>query len=1245
MPANQRMGQMAQTASELADSQSDSDGIDQLMGEHEGGKIGPAASEALKPGSHIGQSQQDGELIPQGTSGAGSGGGGGGGGSGNPKVKEIKEKLAKVGIKIAIYLGATVVFGAIMCGVIIGYSIANKYHSPTGQQCYYAKTNPNQVTNAVYLNANGYDVVGPYPTSTAEVGQTTQWFDTGLQTNGDILQVRVNNNWYPWGETGTASSLKTVAWNSTDGYIIDNTSGTGNVKGYYTLPQYNQCSFSTDLQYISTTDPNQIPRQQNQIMRYGGTSSSPVSIEDQIEYIQGVQCLQLGGESGEECLQFAPSTYNQYSTCAMGHGHGVYMKIGDLTNYAWHLANYEIVPYVYGEKNGVNQSYPLIDPSTNLPEAYYVPFTLPTMIRNPNYPAAGIPNITTVDPTLIDASAANTTTSQLAAQYECSLSESSFQTLINENCPPPAGQEIYLAVDDIYYKDNTGILEVIFDSGAQTATPQQYNGTTTGPSYSFMQTIVARILQPLFGPQDFNTMPIGALIDFTNDDQGMVIYIRNGLLSNFLFQTMRALSMMIMITLYGWGVITGKTNLSAKDFAKKITTIGIAFWGTDPSNYTLIDDVIVPILYTGIPAFGGILMEVAASISGLSITVNNPWQGFDVLLQMLYGPVIGYRMMAYFTGDIMFWLTGLILFYTMLKFTLAMFKIFAETLIGVIVSAMSISILPILFLLMLNDHTSQYMKKWFNTMVSTMLQTMLFLFVMMIFFSFAAIGFQKIFNFTTCWTSVIHIGFGLIMHLNIWGWGGEVPGFLPYTAGLIWFMIGTHFSDKTPKIAMQIAALFGAAGGGFKQSGADILSGLGRSAVDAASHIPLPGDTLGAVGKAAGYAKDTLQTLYTGKDKSGKDVSMADQIFEMTQNGGKAASELYKSLMGENGATGSGSDLAKSMGYGDMTNKQVSEMIKGMASSGGGIGKYTKGMEEVVSGGDGRSGIQKAMDFVRGVSGAEGADGLDGSALGSAAQEMTPREPRWRGVEDGDSAAAGNAGSGEEGGSVGSHKYSPSYKLPADMTEQMTPQDVSEIVDMIVRIQKTNITIERGGGGPEQHLSLDNDSPPDPTTLTSGIENSTITGLEFSSDNELSKGVTGDSNVLASGSITNPPQPEEPEVDEEAIKQEEAKAHVEKKKTDAARMAINELVMRAEETIDIMNGLEFGSEKHQEHLQNLIATAADLQELATENKVRTKELNLDEVEDQDEFDDASKSFSNQATLMSGILSKRGMKTQ
>ena len=363
-------------------------------------------------------------------------------------------------------------------------------------------------------------------------GQTIDWIDTGFETTGKPLIVYASGNYFPWGKQQTARTYgyHTIVTKLNDGTFAEALTIT---------EDYEECGLNTILRYLGTDNQETILAYQNQLNAYTLWNSN-----NRLSQISGSffnvnnQHVMADCVIGGNCK--AGSEKEDPTSCVLKNGAGIYMRIGNEAEFAYHIINHQIPKLKKTCITAKDCSYSYVKNGTDK-VLQTIPFGLPTLVYN--YEGAGSKNFIHDIRDSITRDIIPVTDYQHETEYEFSVlqlrddQESSctglkeqlisgycYQSvtkkltlqemqnptcppdgkteiiLPNELCAPQKGKRIWIKPADTCYEDNDGNVKLTFVGGAENKNPK-FQFENHGFKLSWIQSILLKVLTPFWGDQ------------------------------------------------------------------------------------------------------------------------------------------------------------------------------------------------------------------------------------------------------------------------------------------------------------------------------------------------------------------------------------------------------------------------------------------------------------------------------------------------------------------------------------------------------------------------------------------------------------------------------------------------------------------------------------------------------------------------------------------------------------------------
>lgn len=484
----------------------------------------------------------------------------------------IKNKVLPIIGKILNYNKATIVI--LMCFFVMPIMILFKSFAPEGEADRRISNISIGLDNVFHFDTSqvasfGSSSESPYSDS----GQGAEWIDTGFVTTGERLQIYANGAWYPWGKVLTKKKFSYGYEFQSDPSNTAKGSKPNYTNVLVAKEQYAECSLNTSLDGDSEIADQNVSVSTVQYNRYTSANSNNNTLDpeikaDQADCVKGYNCSVATTESDPDYVK----GYDE--VCAMKRGAGIYLKIGQSSEYAYHIINH-LIPKIERKCSSINGEISCIynyaiDQNNELIKVQ-VPFSLPAAVYNKdlklgvssydirsennqfigainygfgsqyfyttyekNTAHEGLCNIADGETQengyenilgkcyksvkkIYPAQTATTKNTALCPQNNDYSDSSSIHP--DELCPPKPNQPLYLKVSDTTYTDNDGTVDIIFASGAKKLIPDTPKGVA-GPDFSFIQDIIAVLLSPLWGKQ----------IDLSIKDNTSIVYSADSIL-------------------------------------------------------------------------------------------------------------------------------------------------------------------------------------------------------------------------------------------------------------------------------------------------------------------------------------------------------------------------------------------------------------------------------------------------------------------------------------------------------------------------------------------------------------------------------------------------------------------------------------------------------------------------------------------------------------------------------------------
>lgn len=203
----------------------------------------------------------------------------------------------------------------------------------------------------------------------------------------------------------------------------------------------------------------------------------------------------------------------------------------------------------------------------------------------------------------------------------------------------------------------------------------------------------------------------------SNMTNGLFTIIRNMILNHETFQQLRIIFIVLFSMQYGYGLFTGTKKITFDNVLKDIVRFGFLVWATQPSNYILIDKILLPLFLKTCISISGILISSLANVYGTSVTSDNPYEFYDTIIQMFLSKAFFIKQMALSLDK--FYL-HFIIFPLLIIGVKNIIKVVIGNILGLILILVKLggmlSFFPFFLLLSMTEWRKDAFEKWFIQM-------------------------------------------------------------------------------------------------------------------------------------------------------------------------------------------------------------------------------------------------------------------------------------------------------------------------------------------------------------------------------------------------------------------------------------------------------------------------------------------------------------------------------------------------
>ncbi len=387
------------------------------------------------------------------------------------------------------------------------------------------------------ITAGGYH---PEDGNYNDVGQSTGWVDTGFKTTGDNLIVYAIGDYFPWGKALTQKSIlyHPILERAPDGTMVSSLE---------LKKDYEECVLNTNIVYSSLDNEMTRLLYENHLNKYTSVNPSNRTIGmSAVLYEQGYD-ITGATKTQTDCIQnnncLTDDKINQNPIgCVLKNGAGIYLKIGENSNYAYHIINHQVpkLQKVCEDDGKCVYRYSNIGDKI---ETINIPFGLPLIVYNRNsdkkwirdtqedntkiIPITSYDQETNYEFTTLEIVSAKTCEEENYTEplyqtiggscyksvvktlkpnelqhYNCPVDNNVKILHPNELCPPQKDQRIYVKTADTFYDDDEGVVKLIFTSGAKNMEEEiSRKISDKGLQLSWVQYLAYKVIAPFMGDQ------------------------------------------------------------------------------------------------------------------------------------------------------------------------------------------------------------------------------------------------------------------------------------------------------------------------------------------------------------------------------------------------------------------------------------------------------------------------------------------------------------------------------------------------------------------------------------------------------------------------------------------------------------------------------------------------------------------------------------------------------------------------
>jgi hypothetical protein len=245
-------------------------------------------------------------------------------------------------------------------------------------------------------------------------------------------------------------------------------------------------------------------------------------------------------------------------------------------------------------------------------------------------------------------------------------------------------------------------------------------------------------------------------IKIDNMHDGLFVKIRNKILSDYLFQSFRLMMVVWFIFSFGFGIIKEGKNLNMSSLQSEWMRFAILLWGTEPTNYQMIDDFILPFLFRGLLNISTLFLEAASDIMGTSIDIDNPFDFFDQVLQIFFSK--SFFIKLYSLSISLYFYLHFLIFPLIILGSLRMAKAVLSTVYFLMIAACNIggmiTFFPLYLVLSLTEEKKALFTAWRKQMIAEFLNLSVAMGIFGLFIGFIMHYLFQVIGHEVCWHKI-----------------------------------------------------------------------------------------------------------------------------------------------------------------------------------------------------------------------------------------------------------------------------------------------------------------------------------------------------------------------------------------------------------------------------------------------------------------------------------------------------------
>ncbi|MFT5703446.1 MAG: type IV secretory pathway VirB6-like protein/DNA-directed RNA polymerase subunit F [Rickettsiales bacterium] len=306
------------------------------------------------------------------------------------------------------------------------------------------------------------------------------------------------------------------------------------------------------------------------------------------------------------------------------------------------------------------------------------------------------------------------------------------------------GEYVKFIINDRYYNDNYGGYNITF-----------IDGFIRSKDDGLLEYIVGTVEDAVLGKIDNDTGKRGG---------GAIAFLYNSIVKDSVFILIVQLCLILYVTFFGIGVLSGMIEISRKEMVKRIVKIGIIILFTTETSWYFYNQIVVGFFKDGMDNIITIFMDSSDKIvdqTSLIITSQldrassashaTRFSYVDEILKKIFSSSVSKKIWGLFFGEFFFGPLYIAIIYGLI-FSFAYIMLFAafqyvQILLGLV---FALALGPLFMITMLFNKTDEIFKRWLVYLASQSLQIIFLFLVIYLFAILIDKGFENLLYYRVC---------------------------------------------------------------------------------------------------------------------------------------------------------------------------------------------------------------------------------------------------------------------------------------------------------------------------------------------------------------------------------------------------------------------------------------------------------------------------------------------------------------